>query len=371
MTVGTDPEWGASPWRVAVAVPAAPLPARRSVVVVGGGLTGLAAAWGLARSGIDVAVLEAAAVGDGASGRTGGIVLEETAAGPRVGVSRCVPFLARVVAENGIACDLRLDGCDELEHRALDDAPAGAWRDGATALVAARRVAGGSVDPGALVAGLARAARAAGATIHERTPVTAIAGGRPLTVHAGDRAVAAEHVVLALNAYTGTLVAPPPTLRAALTFALCTAPLDVATLAALGLDGGIPFYTADLPYLWGRPLADGRVVFGAGLAFDEGGDVRRIALAGGAVAAALAALEARVRGLHPRLGAVEVVARWGGPIAFRRGAEPVLGAHPALPGVVVTGAYAGHGVALAVRAGALVAAAIAAGRPLPAWGAFD
>ncbi len=43
-----------------------------SVVIIGGGVTGLSAGWWLAREGIDVLVLDAGLIGWGASGRNGG-----------------------------------------------------------------------------------------------------------------------------------------------------------------------------------------------------------------------------------------------------------------------------------------------------------
>jgi gamma-glutamylputrescine oxidase len=46
--------------------------ANASVAIVGGGFTGLQAAYNLAKSGIDVVLVEAHRFGDGASGRNGG-----------------------------------------------------------------------------------------------------------------------------------------------------------------------------------------------------------------------------------------------------------------------------------------------------------
>ena len=55
------------------AVCAEPLRTRgSSVIIVGGGVTGLSAGWWLARSGVDVLVLEKGVVGFEASGRNGG-----------------------------------------------------------------------------------------------------------------------------------------------------------------------------------------------------------------------------------------------------------------------------------------------------------
>lgn len=365
-----DSDWGVPPWRVDVTLPPAPPPARSAVAVVGAGLTGLTAAYALARRGCEVAVLEAGRVGAGASGRTGGIVLEHTAAGPLPAADQCIPGLARLVREADIDCDLRLGGCWELAHGGDPGSGPLRWRDGATWLRVAEEVAGGTLDPGALLAGLARAARAAGASIHEGARVREITLGRPVTLALEGAVAHAEQVVLALNAYTTALLPGAGGLASALTLALATAPLDAATVTAAGLAARLPFYTQDLPYLWGRLLADGLLVLGAGLVFDPDGDLARVGVGAGEARDALTRLEARLRGFHPALADVRVAARWGGPVAFRGGRAPLVAPHPAARNVILTGAYAGHGVALSVRVGELVAAAIADGRPLPTWGAF-
>jgi gamma-glutamylputrescine oxidase len=362
-----DAAWGAPPWDSDPGLPPAEAPAHADVVVVGAGLTGLSAAWHLARRGVRTAVVEAGRVGDGASGRTGAIVLEGTAAGPLPGVDACLATLARVVAEADVACGLRLDGCWEVAHEAPGAPGHALWPDGDAMLHVVDCVAGGTVDAGALLRGLARGAHAAGATIVERTPaetvedgVVAVPGGR----------IAAGCVVVALNAYTATLVPLAETLGTALTLAVATAPLDEATLAAIGLAERVPFYTVDLPYLWGRTLDDGTLVVGAGLLFPAGPDLATVRLDAADGRAALARLEQRLRGFHPALAEVPVVRRWGGPIAFVRGRGPLLGPLPGAPRVLVAGGYSGHGVALAVRAGELLADAVVDGTPLPAWGAL-
>src|SRR5690606_25624076 len=126
-------------------------------------------------------------------------------------------------------------------------------------------VAGGTVDPAGLVDGLARAAVAAGATLHEGAAVDAITAGPPATLTIGASRVVADHVVLAMNAYTPALVPAGPDFTPRVTLGLCTAPLPPEVHAAIGLGAGLPFYTSDLPYLWGRPTRDGRLILGAGL----------------------------------------------------------------------------------------------------------
>jgi glycine/D-amino acid oxidase-like deaminating enzyme len=123
-----------------------------------------------------------------------------------------------------------------------------------------------------------------------------------------------------------------------------------------------------MPFLWGRPLGDDRLIFGGGLAFDVAKRVGQIDLRASEVAQSLAHLEGRIRELHPALADAQVDRRWGGPVAFRSNRSPILCRHESLPGLILTGAYAGHGIALSVRLGELAAQAILEGRALPDWG---
>ena len=67
------------------------------VVIIGAGLTGLSTAYHLAKLGVRSVVLEAGLIADGASGRTGGLVLEGTAAGILPQVDSCVAGLRKLV----------------------------------------------------------------------------------------------------------------------------------------------------------------------------------------------------------------------------------------------------------------------------------
>jgi gamma-glutamylputrescine oxidase len=226
------------------------------------------------------------------------------------------------------------------------------------------------VEPAALTIGIATAAHRAGALLCEGAPVDHLALSRAPEIEVCGHKITPAEVVVALNGWTTRLISVPE-MVSALTYACATEPLDHTTLEAIGLADLIPFYTADTPYLWGRVSADGAVVFGAGLTYGGPNELAATRIEAGEPCAILGRLERRVHELHPALARVRITSRWAGPIAFRKGAVPLLLRHPEAEHVLIAGAYAGHGVAFSVHAGALMAAAIADNQPLPAWGKLN
>jgi glycine/D-amino acid oxidase-like deaminating enzyme len=147
--------------------------------------------------------------------------------------------------------------------------------------------------------------------------------------------------------------------------------MDQKRLEAIGLAGGNPFYTVDLPYLWGRCRRDGSVVFGAGLVdADDSRDLRQIDITTGDARNLFESIERRIRNLHPALREIKITHRWGGPILFRENWRPVFMPHPQSRNAIVLGAYAGHGVALSVYLGAWAAEVLLGRRKLPSWGSL-
>jgi gamma-glutamylputrescine oxidase len=359
--------WGQPLWQArSLAAVTEPIPRTIDVVVVGAGLTGISVALHLARGGLSVVVFEAARLGEGASGRTGGIVLEGTATGVRPYVDNCVPSLAHLVEELDIECDLRLPGCWEIEHQPGSGGSALPWSDDGSPIRIARTVAGGSVEPRLLLFGLAEAAQRSGVTIKEDTTVRKIRL-QGAAVEVDERVIAAAYVVVAVNAWAPALLPGLPRIHSALTYACATEPLPDSTLRKLGLAERVPFYTADRPYLWGRVADKGEIVFGAGLKYGTPRELEQAWIGCYDSQAILHGLSRRICGLNPALAEVRIQPKWAGPIAFTDEALPIIGAYPGNPAILIAGCYAGHGVALSVQAGALIARRILQDAALPEW----
>ena len=216
---------------------------RTDVVVVGGGFTGVSAALNLARQGHAVILVEAQAIGWGASGRNGGQVnaglkfepkaIEEKfgseLGGRMVQLSSGAPDrVFSLIEEFGIECEADRRGTiraafssgsadyirkatEDLQQRgapvSLLDASGMQDATGTQRyLLGAIDRRGGSVNPLAYVRGLAAAASKAGAMLHERTPATALARDADgWTVTTPKARIRTGWVVLATNGYTDDL----------------------------------------------------------------------------------------------------------------------------------------------------------------------
>jgi gamma-glutamylputrescine oxidase len=362
--------WGIPPWHIDFTPPPQPLPAEVDLAIVGAGFTGLAAAaWHCHLApGKSVAVLEAGKIGAGASGRTGGIVLAETAAGDLPGLGDVLAGFQNILRTLEVDCDLSLPGSWEIGRTGgIPHSPI-FWHDSGTLRVVGE-LPGGTLDPGKLVAGLARAAHRLGAVICENQRVKKIRFGAPNEIETSGGRLRARKILFAANALSLDLTRMAERAEPRLTLAVLSAPLRESDVEAIGLASRKPFYTADLPYLWGRLRADNSIIWGAGLVSPrDSTGVESVGIHDEEAAQLFESMRRRVRGLHPALASVEFTHHWGGPILFRDNWRPVLDWHPQSRDAIVTGAYAGHGVALSSYIAAWAVEAFLQNRPLPPWG---
>jgi sarcosine oxidase len=214
-----------------------------SVAVVGGGFAGLSAALHLAEAGIGCRLLEADRFGAGASGRNNGQVIPGLKLGPddlerRYGdagaavvetAAGAADLVFELIERHGIECEADRRGWVRAAHSPAAMPPieeiVRQWqaRGAPVETLDARQMqealgtaayVGGSIDrragrlqPLAYCRGLARAAAAAGAVLHQDTPVRRLErdGQRwRLATDGGD--VRAEAVILATGAYDDTLL---------------------------------------------------------------------------------------------------------------------------------------------------------------------
>lgn len=377
-------------WYAATAIPPGPYAPlggdrRADVCIVGGGFTGLSAALHLARRGADVVLIEAQRVGFGASGRNGGQVnsglrQEQPDLERRYGMdaARALWTLAEeaktllrdLIGQHRIDARWRpgvaqtvystseLDDLNRLtDHMAATygyDRTEPLDRTATAELIGSTAFAGGVLDWGAghihplrMAFGLARAAAAAGASLHEGTEATRIrpaTPGQPARVETPTGTVTADHVIVAANGYHGGLDRQTAARVLPInSFVLATEPLterapEILTRDVAAVD------TLFVVNYW-RKTEDGRLLFGGGESYgdrfppDIAATVRRPMLR-----------------IYPQLADARIDHAWGGTLGITSLRLPFFG-RPA-PGVWAAAGFSGQGVALATLAGRLLSDAI-------------
>ncbi|NDW06154.1 NAD(P)/FAD-dependent oxidoreductase [Jiella pacifica] len=355
------------------------------VLVVGGGFTGLSAAIHLARAGVDVALVEAHRLGDGASGRNGG----QMGTGQRIwpgevealyGFERSKALfdlaeeakahLFEFIAANDIDAELRMGQLSVVHKRSylpeyrgqvealksrygyrsvgFMDAGETAERLGSTRYFGGIRDDGtGHVNPLKLLVGLARVAASSGAKIFEETKVlsTRRESGRIVaTTEHGE--ISAERVLYAVNAYgPGLDKAIDAHVMPIGSFIGATEPLPES---AGVLPGGEACDDSRFVVRYFRKSVDNRLLFGGREAYtSEAGDISRH-------------IRKQIAEVYPHLKGVRLTHAWGGSVGITMQRLPFV--RTLSPGVTTVGGFSGHGVMLANFAGRLYAERIAGNR---------
>jgi len=349
------------------------------VAIVGGGFTGLQAAYNLAKAGVKVAVIEAARFGDGASGRNGGQFgtgqrwwPEEMEA--KIGFERSKALFDMAEHAKHYVLDFARDHQIDMEfmpgqmnvsHKAGHD---GEYRDNAEIVAArygyphvkfmdkaetqerlgskryfcgVRDTGTGHIHPLKLLVGVAKAAQAAGAEIFEMTRATKIRqGGGKTMIETPRGTLTADRVLIATNAYIGNL--EPVTAAHVMpigSFIGATVPLDKFPKIIPGSEA-----VADSRFVvrYFRKSRDGRLLFGGREAYtsDNPRDISTH-------------IRRQIAEIYPELADIEMTHAWGGSVGITLPRQPF--ARDVMPGVTSIGGYSGHGVMLSNYCGKLFA----------------
>ena len=352
------------------------------VAVLGAGYTGLSAAIELAQAGFEVVVLEATAVGAGASGRNGaqaifGYSCEQSKLAKLVGIEtsremfawsleavemiheRCACYGIDAQWQPGHAhVPLRPRQVRDLREWQADLADnygyATQWleREQLREVLASDRYLGalydprsGHIQPLAYVRGLARAALSLGVRIHEASPVLALERGAKPVLRTGAGEVAADFVVLAGNALVEGIAPELDTMIMPVgTYIGATAPLGAERARALIANGmAVADMNWELDYF--RIDRDTRLLFGGRASYSTlpPPNLR-------------ATMEGRIRRVFPQLEGVQIDRAWGGFVDISVNRAPHWGR---LGGnVYFAQGFSGHGVAVTGLAGRVIAEAI-------------
>ncbi|MEM8837602.1 MAG: FAD-binding oxidoreductase [Pseudomonadota bacterium] len=381
----SEPYWWESAGRP-TSPPDVALPKAVDVLVIGAGLTGLAAARILARKGRSVLVLDAMAPGEGASSRNGGMI----GGGHRLSTEALIrqfgsniardllyeahcasrDFTLHLMDDDEIACDYvecgRFRGLWTTKEydeagRALDRLKAMVPVDAHMVPDTEQRAEAGtdlysggvvyplhgSLNPAKWVGGLLKAAERAGACVQGKTPVLDLRkNGASYTAATSRGSIEARDVLLATNGYTSAAFAQTKRRIVPLpSYIITSEPLPPETINSIFPKRRMVAESRER-HCYYRPSPDGqRLVFGGRAAMFEAPDwiVER-------------ELKRLIREIYPDLGTIGFSHLWRGKTGFTFSFLPHVGR---IDGIWHAIGYCGSGNAMAPwlghKAGLLIA----------------
>ena len=356
------------------------------VAIIGGGITGVSAAWLFSAAGHRVALVEAERIARGSTAASTALLMQETDSDfvelvGRYGLRRARRIwqlsrlatrqLIRTLDELEIRCGLserdsiyvattdaaarRLRA--EFEQRRAARLPAGRWLDvaamfdatGLPATAGIRTSGNGQVDPYRACLGLARAARRAGARLFEHSPVRRIdVGPQSVTIVTPRGLLRAAEVVVATGYATPFFKPLARHFRLMNTYVLATRRLTASERRELGMDN-VMLWDTSRPYHYGRWTADRRLLLGgADRPYVKGWRrarefQERVNMVG-----------RHFERLWPALSDVGYEFAWEGLFATTPDGLPYIGSHPDYPRHQFALGYGGNGMTFGFLAAKLL-----------------
>jgi sarcosine oxidase subunit beta len=359
-TAGLRPTWGTGAHPLQ---PRGKLPDRADVVIVGGGIMGLALAWNLSRAGSKVVVLERGYLCEGASGRNGGGVRAQWATPTLIELAKeSIDFMAHFAQELGINIWLRKGGYLFLAHddntvARIEESVALQRRHGLSTRVISPGEAGGIVpelDTSRFVAaawnpddgvvfpwpflwGYANGARKHGAVVETFTRVTGIdVSNCRVTGVVTDRGrVLADRVVIASGAWS-------PLVSKLAGVALPNVPYRHEIVSSEPLKPFLgPLVSMLGTGLYFSQSMRGEIVGGMGDPDEEPGLNQSSSLR------FLARYSRALTEIIPRTGGVKLLRQWAGCYDVTPDHSPILGESPGVAGLLQMSGFVGHGFMMA------------------------